>query len=38
MENDYFYIKVLYINHHGFNGVLGAISFIFCGNELKKKY
>ena len=36
IENDFFYNKVLYINPHGFNGVLGAIPFIFCGNELKK--
>ena len=36
IENDFLYNKVLYINHHGFNGVLGAIPFIFCGNELKK--
>ena len=35
MENDFFN-KVLCINHHGFNGVIGAIPFIFCGNELKK--
>ena len=36
MENDFFYNKVLYISFHGFNGVIGAIPFIFCGNELKK--
>ena len=36
MENDFLYNNVLCINHHGFNGVIGAIPFIFCGNELKK--
>jgi hypothetical protein len=36
IENDFFDNKVLNINHHGFNGVIGAIPFIFCGNELKK--
>ena len=36
IENDFLYNKVLYINHHGFNGLIGAIPFIFCGNELKK--
>ena len=36
IENDFLYNKVLCVDHHGFNGVLGAIPFIFCGNELKK--
>jgi hypothetical protein len=36
IENDILYNKVLCINHHGLNGVIGAIPFIFCGNELKK--
>jgi len=36
IENDFFDNKVMGIEHHGFNGVLGAIPFIFCGNELKK--
>jgi len=36
IENDFLYNKVLSINRLGFNGVLGAIPFIFCGNELKK--
>ena len=36
IENDFLKNKVLDINHHGLNGVLGAIPFIFCGNELKK--
>ena len=36
IENDIFCNKVLCINHHGLNGVIGAIPFIFCGNELKK--
>jgi len=36
VENDFFNNKVISINHHGFNGVLGAIPFIFLGNELKK--
>lgn len=34
--NDFLYNKVLCINHHGLNGVIGAIPFIFCGHELKK--
>ena len=36
IENDILYNKVLCINHHGLNGVIGAIPFIFCGNEIKK--
>ena len=36
IENDFLYNNVLMINHHGFNAVLGAIPFIFYGNELKK--
>lgn len=36
IENDFLYNKVLSINKHGFNGLIGAIPFIFCGNELKK--
>ena len=36
IENDFLYNRILCINHHGFNGVIGAIPFIFCGNELKK--
>ena len=33
--NDIFNNKILCINYHGLNGVIRAIPFIFCGNELK---
>ena len=36
IENDFFYNNILHIKLHGFNGVIGVIPFIFCGNELKK--
>lgn len=35
-ENDFLYNKALCLNNHGFNALIGAIPFIFCGNELKK--
>lgn len=36
IENDILQNKVLRIKNYGFKGFLGAIPFIFCGNELKK--
>jgi surface polysaccharide O-acyltransferase-like enzyme len=36
IENDFLNNKLLCVEHHNFNGVIGAIPFIFCGNELRK--